>query len=59
MARGEALGAIVLGMTNVPEMGIGGGWCEHEWRAYGYAFPSAGVRLANVNAIIGTSAAST
>ena len=28
------------------EMGIGGGWYEHEWRAYGYGFPRAGVRLA-------------
>jgi F420-dependent oxidoreductase-like protein len=28
------------------EMGIGGGWYEHEWRAYGYGFPSAGDRLA-------------
>ena len=28
------------------EMGIGGGWYEHEWRAYGYGFPSAGERLA-------------
>ncbi|HAM25822.1 MAG TPA: LLM class F420-dependent oxidoreductase [Microbacteriaceae bacterium] len=27
------------------EMGIGGGWYEHEWRAYGYDFPSAGTRL--------------
>jgi F420-dependent oxidoreductase-like protein len=27
------------------EMGIGGGWYEHEWRAYGYGFPSAGNRL--------------
>jgi alkanesulfonate monooxygenase SsuD/methylene tetrahydromethanopterin reductase-like flavin-dependent oxidoreductase (luciferase family) len=27
------------------EMGIGGGWYEHEWRAYGYGFPSPGVRL--------------
>jgi alkanesulfonate monooxygenase SsuD/methylene tetrahydromethanopterin reductase-like flavin-dependent oxidoreductase (luciferase family) len=26
-------------------MGIGGGWYEHEWEAYGYGFPSAGVRL--------------
>jgi alkanesulfonate monooxygenase SsuD/methylene tetrahydromethanopterin reductase-like flavin-dependent oxidoreductase (luciferase family) len=26
-------------------MGIGGGWYEHEWRAYGYGFPSAGTRL--------------
>ena len=24
------------------EMGIGGGWYEHEWRAYGYGFPRAG-----------------
>jgi F420-dependent oxidoreductase-like protein len=28
------------------EMGIGGGWYEHEWKAYGYGFPSAGERLA-------------
>ena len=27
------------------EMGIGGGWYEHEWRAFGYGFPSAGERL--------------
>ncbi len=27
------------------QMGIGGGWYEHEWRAYGYGFPRAGVRL--------------
>ena len=27
------------------EMGIGGGWYEHEWRTYGYGFPSAGDRL--------------
>lgn len=27
------------------EMGIGGGWYEQEWRAYGYGFPSAGERL--------------
>ena len=30
-------------------MGIGGGWYEHEWRAYGYGFPSAGVRLARLD----------
>ena len=24
------------------EMGIGGGWYEHEWRAYGYGFPPPG-----------------
>jgi F420-dependent oxidoreductase-like protein len=28
------------------EMGIGGGWYEHEWRAYGYGFPSIPERLA-------------
>jgi alkanesulfonate monooxygenase SsuD/methylene tetrahydromethanopterin reductase-like flavin-dependent oxidoreductase (luciferase family) len=27
------------------EMGIGGGWYEHEWRAYGYGFPPARERL--------------
>src|SRR6476620_8263934 len=27
------------------EMGIGGGWYEHEWRAYGYGFPPARDRL--------------
>ncbi len=27
------------------EMGIGGGWYEHEWRAYGYGFPPIGERL--------------
>jgi F420-dependent oxidoreductase-like protein len=27
------------------EMGIGAGWFEHEWRAYGYGFPGAGERL--------------
>lgn len=27
------------------EMGIGAGWYEHEWRAYGYGFPRAGIRL--------------
>jgi F420-dependent oxidoreductase-like protein len=28
------------------EMGIGAGWYEHEWRAFGYGFPSAGERIA-------------
>jgi F420-dependent oxidoreductase-like protein len=28
------------------EMGIGAGWYEHEWAAYGYGFPPAGERLA-------------
>ncbi|HZW41630.1 MAG TPA: LLM class F420-dependent oxidoreductase [Agromyces sp.] len=27
------------------EMGIGGGWYEHEWRAYGYGFPPIPERL--------------
>ncbi|MFS0735012.1 TIGR03560 family F420-dependent LLM class oxidoreductase [Microbacterium sp. 1P10UB] len=27
------------------EMGIGGGWYEHEWRAYGYGFPGIPDRL--------------
>jgi alkanesulfonate monooxygenase SsuD/methylene tetrahydromethanopterin reductase-like flavin-dependent oxidoreductase (luciferase family) len=28
------------------EMGIGAGWYEHEWNAYGYGFPPAGDRIA-------------
>jgi F420-dependent oxidoreductase-like protein len=28
------------------EMGIGAGWYEHEWRAYGYGFPAVPERLA-------------
>ena len=31
------------------EMGIGAGWYEHEWRAYGYGFPTAGERLARLD----------
>lgn len=31
------------------EMGIGGGWYEHEWNAYGYGFPSAGERLGRLD----------
>jgi F420-dependent oxidoreductase-like protein len=31
------------------EMGIGAGWYEHEWRAYGYGFPRAGDRLAQLD----------
>jgi F420-dependent oxidoreductase-like protein len=31
------------------QMGIDGGWYEHEWRAYGYGFPSAGVRLGRLD----------
>ncbi len=30
-------------------MGIGGGWYEHEWRAFGYGFPSAGERLSRLD----------
>ncbi|TDO51742.1 F420-dependent oxidoreductase-like protein [Kribbella sp. VKM Ac-2527] len=30
------------------DFGIGGGWYEHEWLAYGYGFPSAGERLARL-----------
>ncbi|WP_433206356.1 TIGR03560 family F420-dependent LLM class oxidoreductase [Nocardia sp. CA-107356] len=31
------------------EMGIGGGWYEHEWRAYGYGFPTTGDRLGRLD----------
>jgi alkanesulfonate monooxygenase SsuD/methylene tetrahydromethanopterin reductase-like flavin-dependent oxidoreductase (luciferase family) len=31
------------------QMGIGGGWYEHEWRAYGYGFPPPGVRLGRLD----------
>ncbi|WP_027944887.1 LLM class F420-dependent oxidoreductase [Amycolatopsis taiwanensis] len=31
------------------EMGIGAGWYEHEWRAYGYGFPSPGERLGQLD----------
>jgi F420-dependent oxidoreductase-like protein len=31
------------------EMGIGGGWYEHEWQAYGYGFPTAGERLGRLD----------
>ncbi len=31
------------------EMGIGGGWYEHEWKAYGYGFPSIGDRLGRLD----------
>ena len=30
------------------EMGIGAGWYESEWKAYGYGFPRAGERLARL-----------
>ena len=28
---------------------VGGGWYEHEWRGYGYGFPSAGERLGRLD----------
>jgi F420-dependent oxidoreductase-like protein len=31
------------------EMGIGAGWYEHEWRAYGYGFPPAPERLGRLD----------
>jgi F420-dependent oxidoreductase-like protein len=31
------------------EMGIGAGWYEKEWRAYGYGFPRPGERLARLD----------
>jgi F420-dependent oxidoreductase-like protein len=31
------------------EMGIGAGWYEHEWRAYGYGFPGPAERLARLD----------
>src|ERR1700729_3891761 len=31
------------------QMGIGAGWYEHEWRAYGYGFPSPGERLGRLD----------
>ncbi len=31
------------------EMGIGGGWYEHEFNAYGYGFPKASVRLGQLD----------
>jgi alkanesulfonate monooxygenase SsuD/methylene tetrahydromethanopterin reductase-like flavin-dependent oxidoreductase (luciferase family) len=31
------------------EMGIGAGWYEHEWRAYGYGFPTAGERIGQLD----------
>src|ERR1700740_3816191 len=32
------------------QMGIGAGWYEHEWRAYGSGFPSAGGRPGRLDA---------
>lgn len=31
------------------QLGIGAGWYEHEWRAYGYGFPPAGERLGRLD----------
>lgn len=30
------------------QMGIGAGWYEHEWRAYGYGFPPVGDRISQL-----------
>src|SRR4029079_4188815 len=43
LAKAAATADIISGGR--VQMGIGGGWYEHEWRAYGYGFPSAGERL--------------
>ncbi len=43
MAKVAATADIISGGR--VQMGIGGGWYQHEWEAYGYGFPSAGVRL--------------
>src|SRR4030081_866625 len=32
------------------QMGIGGGWYEHEWRAYGYGFSFAGAGVGRAGA---------
>jgi F420-dependent oxidoreductase-like protein len=34
------------------EMGIGGGWYEHEYNAYGYSFPKPSVRLGELDEAI-------
>ncbi|MCL1597794.1 MAG: LLM class F420-dependent oxidoreductase [Actinomycetia bacterium] len=34
------------------EMGIGGGWYEHEYKAYGYPFPKPSVRLGELDEAI-------
>ena len=47
LAKVAATGDIISGGR--VEMGIGGGWYEHEWRAYGYGFPSAGERLGTLD----------
>lgn len=31
------------------DVGVGAGWYEHEWRAYGYGFPAAGERLTRLD----------
>jgi len=49
--RNPALIAKMAGMLDVAsngrfELGLGSGWMESEWRAYGYGFPSAADRIA-------------
>jgi alkanesulfonate monooxygenase SsuD/methylene tetrahydromethanopterin reductase-like flavin-dependent oxidoreductase (luciferase family) len=36
---------LAQGFGERTEMGIGAGWYQHEWHAYGYGFPGAGLRL--------------
>jgi alkanesulfonate monooxygenase SsuD/methylene tetrahydromethanopterin reductase-like flavin-dependent oxidoreductase (luciferase family) len=48
--RNPALTAKMAGVLDVAsngrfELGIGSGWMESEWRAYGYGFPSASDRI--------------
>jgi F420-dependent oxidoreductase-like protein len=51
--RNPALTAKVIGTLDVisggrMELGIGAGWKEDEWRAYGYGFPDTKTRLATL-----------
>ena len=51
--RNPALTAKMIGTMDVisggrMELGIGAGWKEDEWRAYGYGFPDTKTRLATL-----------